>query len=50
MACDASSRCWREEYGDPADPMGSAWPNSLERNLVCTNAPQVNDGRLDGDD
>ncbi|EFJ40417.1 hypothetical protein VOLCADRAFT_99770 [Volvox carteri f. nagariensis] len=39
IACDQMG-CQRDEYGDPADPMGSAWAMDPLKQIVCTNAPQ----------
>ncbi|GIL97553.1 hypothetical protein Vretimale_3186 [Volvox reticuliferus] len=39
IVCEGS-KCWKDEYGDPTDPMGSTWANNPQKQVVCTNAPQ----------
>ncbi|GLC65989.1 hypothetical protein PLESTF_000369900 [Pleodorina starrii] len=39
MACTGAS-CFKDEYGDFTDPMGSANPLDVEKTLICINAPQ----------
>ncbi|GIL58776.1 hypothetical protein Vafri_13770 [Volvox africanus] len=39
IVCEGG-KCWKDEYGDPTDPMGSTWANDPQKQIVCTNAPQ----------
>ncbi|GLC65988.1 hypothetical protein PLESTF_000369800 [Pleodorina starrii] len=40
ITCEANGKCTKDEYGDPADPMGYTWVTDPKTQLTCTNAPQ----------